>query len=182
MMPPRRPVGGLGLTLDDAARATAILLAGLSGALALGVGLTGDRVSALVARTERVVGPVFLAALLLLTLIALIAVVRLWRDPGDRSWHIVGLQASAGIATLALTFTLLGIGLGIASLSTAALGPETAGRLVGALTRRFAMAFATSIVGLPLAALLRAVLLVLAAREPDRAVPDGEAPGPGEAT
>lgn len=164
-----RPVPGsrlsLGPVLEDTACATAILLAGISAALALGVWATGERISALVAWTQRVVGPVFLVGVVLLTLLALTAVVRLWRSPGDQSWLVIGLQAASGIATLALTFTLLGIGLGISSLSDAPIGPDTASALIAELTGRFALAFSTTIAGLPLAALLRAVLLVRRTRQ-----------------
>lgn len=161
----------VGPSLEDAARALSILLGGASGALALAVWATGERISVLAAWVERVVGPVFLAGLTILTLLALLAAIRLWRRPADPVWLVVGLQAASGIATLALTFTLLGIGLGISSLAEAPIGPETVGILIATLTGRFALAFATTIVGLPLAACLRAVLLVLRTRS----VPGGEA-------
>ncbi|WPZ32203.1 hypothetical protein T8K17_13225 [Thalassobaculum sp. OXR-137] len=157
---PARPGPG------EVSRALAILLAAVSIGLALAVWTTGDRPSALALQAERVTGPVFIAGVLLLTLIALVAAVRLHRNPGDRTWRALGLQAASGIATLALTFTLLGIGLGISSLSSAPIGPDTVAGVIATLTGRFALAFATTVVGLPLAASLRAVLLVLASRRP----------------
>lgn len=166
---PARPEPG------EVSRALAILLAAVSVALALVVWATGDRPSALALQAERVTGPVFIAGALLLTLVALVAAVRLHRDPGDRTWRAVGLQAASGIATLALTFTLLGIGLGISGLSSAPIGPDTVAGLIATLTGRFALAFATTVVGLPLAALLRAVLLVLASRR-SGAEDGGQAP------
>ncbi|MDF1794304.1 MAG: hypothetical protein P1U88_20495 [Thalassobaculaceae bacterium] len=153
-----------GRALHDASRALAILLAMVSLGLAVGVWLTGDRPADLAARGERVLGPVFIAGIAVLTLLALVAAVRVWRNPEDRPWLAAGLQAASGTATLALTFTLLGIGLGIATLSETRIAPDTVNAIIGTLTRRFALAFSTTVVGLPLAAVLRAVLLVLAAR------------------
>ncbi|MFT6896688.1 MAG: hypothetical protein ACJA13_001091 [Paraglaciecola sp.] len=70
-------------------------------------------------------------------------------------WHEVGQQIGNGIATLALTFTLLGISLGIGSLSENALSPENIQPLISQLTQQFSIAFMTSIVGLPTAAIIR---------------------------
>lgn len=148
----------------DASRALAMLLGGLSLALAAGVWLTGDRPAALAAQAERVLGPVFIAGIAALAFLALFAAVRIWRDAGDRPWLAAGLQAASGIATLALTFTLLGIGLGIAALSETPISPDTVNAVIADLTARFSLAFSTTVVGLPLAAVLRAVLLVLATR------------------
>ncbi|MCR9073110.1 MAG: hypothetical protein NXI18_15460 [Alphaproteobacteria bacterium] len=163
-----------GRLLDDVARALAGLLALASLGLATGVWLTGETVADLVARGERVLGSAFLVGLSLLLLLALLAAVRLWRDPEDRPWRATGLQAASGIATLALTFTLLGIGLGIASLSDSRIAPETVNAIIAALTERFALAFSTTVVGLPLAALMRAVLIVLAERKRPAGAPGVE--------
>lgn len=171
------PPPGMGLALADASRALAMLLGTVCLGLAVGVWLTGDRPADLAARGEQVLGPVFIAGIAALALVALFAAVRLWRDAGDRPWLAAGLQAASGIATLALTFTLLGIGLGIASLSEARIAPETVNAIIAELTARFALAFSTTVAGLPLAAVLRAVLLVLAARgeRPWRTVGDPSA-------
>ena len=75
-----------------------------------------------------------------------------------------GLQAANGIATLALTYTLLGISLGISSLAGHELGPETIQPVIRDLTRHFSMAFLTTVVGLPVSAVLRAMLMVTARR------------------
>jgi len=152
----------------DAARAVAILLAVVSLALAGTVWVTGARPSALALEIERVLGPVFISGIAALCLLCLFAAIRLWRDAGDRLWLAAGLQAASGIATLALTFTLLGIGLGIASLAEARIAPDTVNAIIAELTARFSLAFSTTVVGLPLAAVLRAALLVLAARGTDR--------------
>jgi hypothetical protein len=72
-----------------------------------------------------------------------------------------GLQACNGIATIALTFTLLGISLGIGSLSHGGLTPETINDIIAELTNYFSMAFMTSVIGLPLSAVLRTLLILI---------------------
>ena len=78
----------------------------------------------------------------------------------DATRFETGLQAANGIATLALTYTLLGISLGIGSLAGHDLGPETIQVVIGELTRHFSMAFMTTVVGLPASAVLRAMLMI----------------------
>lgn len=70
-------------------------------------------------------------------------------------WEIAQ-QTGNGVATLALTFTLLGISLGIGALSEQPLTPDTIQDTIGELTGQFSTAFMTTVVGLPTAALLRA--------------------------
>ena len=67
-----------------------------------------------------------------------------------------GMQAANGISTLALTFTLLGISLGIGTLSNQPLTASTVNIIIGELTKQFSMAFMTTVVGLPSSAILRA--------------------------
>ena len=71
-------------------------------------------------------------------------------------WYEVGSQVSNGIATLALTFTLLGISLGIGSLGQQSLTPESVHLVIGELTTHFSTAFMTTVIGLPTANLMRA--------------------------
>ena len=68
----------------------------------------------------------------------------------------IGVHCANGVSTLALTFTLLGISLGIGSLSSQSLTPDHIQTIISALTEQFSMAFMTTVVGLPTAALLRA--------------------------
>ena len=75
-------------------------------------------------------------------------------------WLNSGLQAANGILTLALTYTLLGISLGIASLSGQTLTPETIQPAIKAMTTNFSLAFMTTVIGLPLSAILRALLVI----------------------
>lgn len=75
-------------------------------------------------------------------------------------WFEVGQQAGNGISTLALTFTLLGISMGIGTLAGQNLSPETVNALIGELTTQFSLAFMTTVVGLPTAALIRALISI----------------------
>lgn len=82
-------------------------------------------------------------------------------DLERQKWVQAGLQCCNGIATLALTFTLLGISLGIGQLSNSSLTPDSIDKVIATLTDDFSMAFLTSVIGLPLSAILRTVLIVL---------------------
>ena len=75
-------------------------------------------------------------------------------------WLEAGLHCANGIATLAITYTLLGISLGIGSLADQDLTPQTIHRVIGELTKHFSMAFLTTVLGLPTSSILRAVLLI----------------------
>ena len=102
---------------------------------------------------------------MLITVISWLRQRSLAHDPLTRHvWVEIGLHAAGGIATLALTFTLLGISLGIGSLSDQTLSPETIQEVIKGLTEHFSMAFMSTVVGLPVSAALRAVLLVTRSR------------------
>jgi hypothetical protein len=73
------------------------------------------------------------------------------------------LHAANGIATLALTYTLFGISLGIGDLAGQNLTPDTVQAVIRGLTERFSLAFMTTVIGLPTSALLRALLSITAA-------------------
>tara|TARA_B100000683_G_scaffold220295_1_gene217084 strand:- start:1019 stop:1255 length:237 start_codon:yes stop_codon:yes gene_type:complete len=70
------------------------------------------------------------------------------------------MQTANGVTTLALTFTLLGISLGIGGLAEQNLTPETVQTVIRDLTANFSLAFMTTVVGLPMSAILRALLVV----------------------
>ena len=80
------------------------------------------------------------------------------KDPNV--WLEAGLQCANGIATLAITYTLLGISLGIGSLADQELTPQTIHSVIGELTKHFSMAFLTTVLGLPTSSLLRAIILI----------------------
>jgi len=75
-------------------------------------------------------------------------------------WFEIGQQSANGMSTLALTFTLLGISVGIGTLSKQSLTPDTVNDVIAVLTQQFSMAFMTTVVGLPSATLSRALLSI----------------------
>lgn len=81
-------------------------------------------------------------------------------DADRRYWFEIGIQAANGVTTLALTYTLLGIALGIGGLADQDLTPETIQVIIRELTGHFSLAFMTTVVGLPASAALRALLQI----------------------
>lgn len=75
-------------------------------------------------------------------------------------WQQLGLQSSSAIATLALTYTLLGISMGIGSLSGQEMDVANINQIISNLTKQFSMAFMTSVIGLPVSAAFRTILVV----------------------
>lgn len=76
----------------------------------------------------------------------------------SKYWLELGQQAAGGIATLSLTFTLLGISLGIGALSDKTIDPQSVQGIIQELTGHFSTAFMTTVVGLPTANILRAAI------------------------
>ena len=114
---------------------------------------------------REVFGVTFLVALSVLVVVALHCWTRLKAGGAvDAARLETGLQAANGVATLALTYTLLGISLGIGGLAGQELRPDTIQLVIQGLTRHFSMAFMTTVVGLPISAVLRAMLMVTARR------------------
>ena len=109
---------------------------------------------------ERSFGPLFLSVYGTLVALGAVAIIQIKSSPRGEVWFEVGTQAAGGIATLSLTFTLLGISLGIESLSQQPLSPETIGKVIQTLTKHFSTAFLTTILGLPTANLIRSILSV----------------------
>jgi hypothetical protein len=92
--------------------------------------------------------------------VGLTAFVKIQQGIKPAFWFEVGQQAGNGISTLALTYTLLGISLGIGALSGQALTPESVQTLIGELTAQFSLAFMTTVVGLPSATLVRGLISI----------------------
>ena len=116
----------------------------------------------------KVFGATFIAILGALVFTVLFCWTR-YRDlgsahPDGRVWLEGGLHAANAVSTVALTYTLLGISLGIGVLAGQALTPDTVQEVIQGLTDHFSMAFLTSVVGLPSAAALRALLCITEAR------------------
>ena len=159
-------------TLGAGSRALSGFLGLTAIALAVAVFATPMDVSGIVDWADRIFGAVFIVMLAGMVYTAILSIVQVRiiapHQPGHRSWFETGLQAANGIATLALTYTLLGISLGIGSLADQTLTPESIQGVVQGLTEHFSMAFMSTVVGLPVSAALRAVLLVTRSRAEEK--------------
>ena len=147
------------------ARAFSYIGGGLVIVLAYSVFVTGMSVQFISDWAINVLGLSFivlLAALLLGAVLALLKVQKLrsFDETEAQKWRQFGLQASSGIATLALTYTLLGICLGIGGLSDANLSPDTINQVIADLTAQFSTAFMSSVIGLPISAAMRTMLII----------------------
>lgn len=160
--------------LGHGSQAASYMLGGLVLVTAFAVVLVSRDVSEIAGWALDVLGIGFLALLAALVYAAFFSLVRMRRGDGTASdrlfWYEAGLQAANGVTTLALTFTLLGISLGIGSLAGQTLTPETVQGVIRDLTANFSLAFMTTVVGLPVSAALRAAL-VIAYRHQTAAVP-----------
>lgn len=149
-------------------RAASYMLGGLILALAITVGTTAASTVDVASWARDVLGITFTVLLGSLIFTAVLAWVKLSdrraSEEAVRTWLETGVQAANGVTTLALTYTLFGISLGIGSLAEATLTPETVHGVIKTLTANFSLAFMTTVVGLPISALLRALLLVTYAR------------------
>ena len=103
-----------------------------------------------------------------LVFLAVFCWVRLREEKGDPTcremWLESGMHAANGVSTLALTYTLLGISLGIGSMAEQELTPLTIQLVIQGLTEHFSLAFLTTVIGLPVSAVLRALLQITASR------------------
>ncbi|MFP6772646.1 MAG: hypothetical protein VCE74_09965 [Alphaproteobacteria bacterium] len=151
--------------LSGGSRALSYFLGAVVLALALAMG--APEPGEILDWAARVLGGVFIGLLSCLILATLYCWQRLLDrglTSGQRqAWHEAGLHAANGIATLALTYTLFGISLGIGELASQNLTPETVNQVIRGLTERFSLAFMTTVIGLPVSALLRALLSITAA-------------------
>jgi hypothetical protein len=146
---------------DSGSRALSYLLGALCLTLAAAVFATSLAPAAIAEWTLEVFGLSFIGLFSALVFICLFAWVRLGQRPQQTDfWLEVGLHGANGVSTLALTFTLLGISLGIGTLAEQDLTPDTVQAIIGDLTKHFSLAFLTTVVGLPTAAVLRALLSI----------------------
>jgi hypothetical protein len=163
-------------TLSHGTQAVSFVLGGIVLTGACAAFLTTRDAAAITQWSFDVLGVGFLGLLATLIFIAAFALVRmkmyaprmLRQGFGTRQgcasrygyWLEVGVQAANGVSTLALTFTLLGISLGIGGLAGQELTPETVQPVIRDLTADFSLAFMTTVVGLPVSAALRAALMI----------------------
>lgn len=163
---------GISGTLGAGSRAMSGLLGLTVVGLAVTVMATPMDLAGVVDWAQRILGGGFILMFGGLVYLALLSIVQVrtlaYHAAGYRSWFETGIQAANGIATLALTYTLLGISLGIGQLSDQTLSPATIQAVIRGLTEHFSMAFMSTVVGLPVSAVLRAVLLVANSRAEER--------------
>lgn len=162
-----RPVTGVWTHIEGGSKALSFVLSGMVLVLVVAAFATTKDLSTIITWTKGVFGWAFLAMCSGLVFTALYAWVRLREAPGSTVWLEAGLQAANGVTTLALTYTLLGISLGIGTLADHALTPDSVPTVVSELTADFSLAFMTTVVGLPLSAVLRTLLAVTAAKQDD---------------
>ena len=136
---------------------------------AINMFLFGSGPRALITSAHDILGTEFLLICTVLVGLALLSIFQMANrellDEKKKSWMIVGSHTSNGIATLALTFTLYGISKGIGGLSSDNLNIDQINMVITNLTSQFSMAFFTSVVGLPLSAILRAIVALVARSE-----------------
>lgn len=152
------------LSIDKIMRGISYCLGATVLVLAVAALATQKNPADLAALAARIFGPGFIIGYTLLLLAGLVCWRKQVANPGSVLWSRAALQAASGLATLALTFTLLGISLGIGSLAEQRLSPETIHDVIAALTAQFSMAFMTTVVGLPTSAALRALVVLTDAR------------------
>ena len=125
--------------------------------------ISGNHPGELISWSLSILGLSFVLCLLALIFGSLFCILKLKKSNVrfSKFWFETGLQFSNGISTLALTFTLLGISLGIGELSISKLDISSINQTIGKLTNKFSMAFFTSVIGLPLSSIFRAILIII---------------------
>lgn len=136
--------------------------------LAAAAASTSLEIADILAMTQRLFGATFICLLSAMVFSSLYCWVRMLAAPTSEVWHEAGIGLSGAVATLALTYTLIGISVGIGGLADQELNPQTVQLVVRDLTGQFSLAFMTTVVGLPLSAALRLLFAVTAARARDR--------------
>jgi protein-S-isoprenylcysteine O-methyltransferase Ste14 len=173
----------MSVLLEAGARSLSAVLGIVVAALVVAVIATSLSPTEIADWALEIFGISFLVLLGGLLFVAAFAGVRMWQwheDPRQRVfWRDVGLQASSGIATLALTYTLLGISLGVGALAEHALTPETVHAVIRELSRHFSLALLSTVIGLPVSTATRSALMIAEGRidirmEIDRKAAKGE--------
>lgn len=151
----------------QASRAASVVLGGTAVAVAATAAVWSRDAADIAQWSLGVLGAGFIALLAALVLLAAFSLVRLIgaeRRAESDFWLDVGVHAANGVVTLALTFTLAGVSLGIASLAGQELTPETVRGVIQELTANFSRAFLTTVIGLPVSAVLRSALSIVHGR------------------
>jgi hypothetical protein len=136
--------------------------------------ITNMQISDIIAWMEKYFGITFTVLFASLLLVSVYAIMKVNQRQSVSFWSQVGAQAANGISTLALTFTLLGISLGIGALANQSLTPDNVNTIISVLTTQFSMAFMTTVVGLPASTAVRAWLSILLAKQAQDYVDDAQ--------
>ena len=125
--------------------------------------ITGNHPNEIVTWSISILGLSFVISLLILTFGSIFCIFKLknLHFNTNKFWFETGVQFANSISTLALTFTLLGISLGIGELAISKLDINSINATIGKLTNKFSMAFLTTVIGLPLSSLLRSILIII---------------------
>jgi len=155
-------INNLVLRLNQSSQALSILLGSIILALFLYVSITDHEPSYIFTLANSVLGTTFILIVLFLTLGSIVCALNIYNSylHQKKFWFETGLQLSNLISTIALTYTLLGISLGIGELSSSKLDVDKINETISKLTEQFSMAFMTSVVGLPLSGVLRSILII----------------------
>ena len=150
--------------LHSGSRGLSFFLGILTIGLAVVILTTGTTLDTLTEWALRMFGISFLILLSVIILIVFFCWVRMLETGlvvAQRAvWSEAGQHAANAAATLALTYTLLGISLGVRTLADQELNTDTVQKVISALTEHFSLAFMTTVVGLPTAAVLRALISI----------------------
>ena len=154
--------------LHTGSKSVSYLLGGLVIALGISVYVTSLTINEVTSWTINVFGLTFIIIFLLFIFIGFYCwsriILNIEGDSGKLFWAESGLHVANALSTLALTYTLLGISLGIGTLTTVELTPDTIQTVIKSLTEHFSMAFLTTVIGLPAAAGMRALIGITAAK------------------
>ncbi len=134
-------------------------------AMAVATLATGMNATTIAAWVWDTYGGVFLALYTALVLGCLFCWVKLREGRDPVLWGEAALQAADAIAILALTFTLIGVSFGVGTLAKQDLTPATVQGLIRGLTEYFSLAFLATVLGLPTATALRALIVVTRSRQ-----------------
>ena len=150
------------LRFNQSSQAISLLLGTLIVILLIYVLTTNNDPSFIFNWLISVLGNTFIVFLLFLSITSIICIINVCsvEESKKKLWFESGLQLSNLIATIALTYTLLGISLGIGELSASKLEVGTINQTISRLTNQFSMAFMTSVIGLPVSAILKSLLII----------------------
>lgn len=155
-------INSLILRFNQSSQAISLLLGTLILILLIYVLTTNNDPTFLLNWLISILGNTFIVFLLFLSITSIICIINVCSVEMSKKklWFESGLQLSNLIATIALTYTLLGISLGIGELSASKLEVGTINQTISRLTNQFSMAFMTSVIGLPLSGILRSILVI----------------------